>query len=168
MKKTPSFLACLALAVLATSAHAGSKFYKWTDAQGVTHYTAEPPPSTVKGASEVKVRSQHVPEEVADAATSAQEAGNNAQKTDAKDKGKDQGQAKSKEKEKDKEQKKEGAAGNERYAERCTKLNADLDTMKTHTQIRVSDGKGEAKLLSDEEKNAKQDEVQRQIKAFCE
>lgn len=166
MKKTHSFLACLALAVLATSAQAGSKFYKWTDAQGVTHYTAEPPPSTVKGASEVKVRSQQLPEEAADAATSAQEAGNNAQKTDTK--GKDQDQAKSKEKEKDKEQKKEGAAGNERYAERCTKLNADLDTMKTHTQIRVSDGKGEAKLLSDEEKNAKQDEVQRQIKAFCE
>lgn len=165
MKKTHSCLACLALAVLATSAQAGSKFYKWPDAQGVTHYTAEPPPNTVKGASEVRVRSQHVPEEVA---TSAQETGNNAQKTGDKDKDKSKDKSKDKDKEQEKEQKKEGAAGNQRYAERCTKLNADLDTMKTHPQIRVSDGKGEAKLLSDDEKNAMQDEVQRQIKAFCE
>lgn len=164
MKKTLFLLTALALATQATTAQAGAKFYKWTDAQGVTHYTAEPPPNTVKDASEVKVRNQPLPDEAADAATSAQAAGDNAQKPGEKGKGKDQAKGKGK----DKEQKKEGAAGNERYAERCTQLKADLNTMKTFAKVRVSEGSGEPRLLTDEEKSAQQDEVQRQIKAFCE
>lgn len=165
MKTIPSLLTCLAIAVASLPAHAASKFYKWTDEQGVTHYTIDPPPATAKAAGEVKVRAQHTPvdEAPAAAATGKAGAGGGAPGKDDKAKGKD------KEKEKDKDAaKKDPKPGDERYAERCQKLRADLQTIQEHARVRVSDGEGEARTLSDEEKTAKQDEIQRQIKAFCE
>jgi type IV secretory pathway VirB10-like protein len=166
MKTITPLLACLALLVATAPAHAGSKFYKWTDEQGVTHYTAEPPPSSAKGTSEVKVRSRYMSEDEAAKATPAAAAGSAA--APGKD-DKAAGKGKDKEKPKEKEKAKDAKEGSERYAERCKKLQSDLQTMQEHARIRVSDGSGgEARVLSEEEKNAKQDEVQRQIKAFCE
>ncbi|MDF2446202.1 MAG: hypothetical protein K0S46_1438 [Moraxellaceae bacterium] len=168
MKTISPLIACLAVLVATAPAHAGSKFYKWTDEHGVTHYTAEPPPSSAKGASEVKVRSRYQSEEEAAKAAPAAAAGGTAA-PGKDDKAAGKGKDKDKPKEKEKEKAKDAKEGSERYAERCKKLQSDLQTMQEHARIRVSDGSGgEARVLSEEEKNAKQDEVQRQIKAFCE
>lgn len=161
MKTIPSLLTCLAIAVATVPAQAASKFYKWTDEQGVTHYTIDPPPATAKASSEVKVRNPYTSVDAPAAPADGKAAGGAAAGKDDKAKGKD--------KEKDKDTaKKDDKAGDERYAERCQKLRADLQTIQEHARVRVSDSGGEARTLSDEEKSAKQDEIQRQIKAFCE
>lgn len=166
MKTIPSLLTCLAIALATVPAQAASKFYKWTDEQGVTHYTIDPPPATAKASSEVKVRQPYTSADAPAAPADSKPAGGGgAAGKDDKAKGKD----KEKDKEKDKDKaKKDDKAGDERYAERCEKLRADLQTIQEHARVRVTDTSGEARTLSDEEKTAKQDEIQRQIKAFCE
>lgn len=50
-----ALLASTLLVVLTGHASAGNEFYKWTDKDGVTHYTESPPPDGVS-ATEVRTR----------------------------------------------------------------------------------------------------------------
>ena len=54
MKITTALAVLLGGLSLSTGA-AADQFYKWTDAQGVTHYSADPPPKSATSTSEVKV-----------------------------------------------------------------------------------------------------------------
>jgi hypothetical protein len=157
MKKTLPLIACLSLILAAPAMLGAAKFYKWTDAQGVTHYSEGPPPESSRNASEVKVPTR---------LPSGSPAPANAPKAAASPAKKD-GKADKKEG-KVSEKSEEAAAGNERYAERCKQLRTNLQTMQEHARIKVSDEKGESRVLSDEEKNNQLDDIQRQIKAYCE
>jgi hypothetical protein len=161
MKTTTSLLSCLALGGLllaAAPADAAAKFYKWTDEQGATHYSEDPPPSTVKGASEVKVRTRlpYSSEEKAAAPQAGKETAS-AKKDDKKD---DKSKGK-------KEEAPKAPPAPEQYAEKCKKLNSDLQTMQEHERVKVTDASGEPRVLTSDEKSARQDSIQREIKAFC-
>jgi hypothetical protein len=149
--KTTTALAVL-LGMLAHPAWAAEQFYKWTDEQGVTHYSADPPPKSATSTSEVKV-STRLPSDGEDAPPAAP-------KQDAPDR-KD-GDKKAADADKP-------ATGKvpPQYAERCKTLQSNLQTMQEHGRVKTTDDKGEVRVLSDEEKQKELDDTQRQIKAFC-
>lgn len=158
MKTTISLFACLGLMLASPAAVSAAKFYKWTDAQGVTHYSEDPPPESATSTSEVKVPtrlpsgSQPANKDVAPAKKDdkAAKKDDKAKKSDAVEK------------------KEDAVGGSDRYAERCKQWRANIQTMEEHPRVKVSDEKGESRVLTEEEKDARKDEIQRQIKAFCE
>lgn len=155
MRTSASLAAFLGTLLLATSAQA-AQFYKWTDEQGVTHYSADPPPKSVGNASEVKVKTR-LPAD-SEAATS------NLEKQRADSKKADKAAPK-------KDDAAPAAAtkpSQERYAEKCKNLQSDLKTMEEHARISVTDDKGEVRSLTEEEKQQRVDDTKRQVKAFCE
>lgn len=149
-------VALLGAVLLASPVMAG-QFYKWTDEQGVTHYSEEPPPHTAKNAAEVKVQTR-TPSGTAAAVENLQKQRDAATKamTDA---------AKDKKTPADTPPAK---ADKSQYAERCKQLHTNLETMESHGRVTEMNEKGEKRVLPDEEKNKRMDETKRQIKAFCE
>ncbi|HET8731402.1 MAG TPA: DUF4124 domain-containing protein [Moraxellaceae bacterium] len=166
MKTATYCLAVLALALGASTAEA-AKFYKWTDAEGVTHYSADPPPEGKAKASEIRVKT-------APAADSTQASDTTAGSQDGKAKGADASKDKSKDKakgDKKSDDQSAKAAGKEpaKYAEKCKQLHSDLDTLQEHTRVRQRDATtGEERFMTDDEKSSRLDDTQRQIKAYCE
>jgi hypothetical protein len=162
MKMTTALAACFGMMLTSSVACAG-QFYKWTDAQGVTHYTEEPPPASATGASEVKVSTKLPSGSQPAAAATAKKPGDKGGKSGATATGKKDG--------------KTPAAGDKpaaddkvpgQYAEKCKTLQANLQAMQEHARVKVADEKGETRVLTDEEKQSQLDETQRSIKAFCE
>lgn len=143
--------ALIALALGASTAEA-AKFYKWVDEHGTTQYTAAPPPA---GAKSSEVRVQVKPGSATPATPAAAAAPGKAK---ADDKAKAKGQ----------EQKADAGKGPEQYAEKCKGLRANLQAMEEHGRVKEMTESGEARVLTDEEKNARLDETRREIKAFCE
>lgn len=168
MKKTIGLAAAIALALSATPALA-AKFYKWTDADGVTHYSADPPPATAK-ASEVKVRTRRAAEDAEPAADATEaSAGQPAGAAAPAAAGSAPAKAKEPAKPEDAAGKdKKPETGKERYAEKCKQLRSNLQAMEEHGRVKESDDKGNVRVLTDDEKNERLDATQRQIKAFCE
>lgn len=162
MKTTTALSAVLGLLLATTVVGAAEKFYKWTDAQGATHYSETPPPDPATKASAVKVQTR-LPSGSAEAAEDLQKQRDSANKT-AKE-GKDKKDSDSKDAKKTSTP--AGGKASEKYAEKCKQLQANLQTMQEHARIKISDEKGEARILTQEEKDSKQDDIQREIKAYC-
>lgn len=155
MKKSIALASLLALALGVSAAHA-AKFYKWTDAKGVTHYTIDPPPPGAKS-SELRIKTQSYSD--AEEATPAPAAGPKSKADAAKEKPAPSGKTK---------EEKPVPPAPERYAERCKTLRANLETIQAHAQVRETDDKGQTRMLTAEEKTARTDDLQREIKAYCE
>lgn len=156
MKMTPALAAFLGTLLLASPAMA--QIYKWTDEKGVTHYSADPPPANASNASQVKVQTR-LPSD-SEAATQNLEK-QRAESRKAAEAGKSS-------KAEDKKSAVPAKQPPEQYAERCKSLRGNLKTIQENARIRLTDEKGETRMLSEEEKQAKLDDTQRQIKAFCE
>lgn len=154
MKTTITLGAFFGLLLAAPIADA-AQFYKWTDEQGVTHYSADPPPKSAGNASEVKVRTK-LPSGSAAAAENLQKQRDEEKKSAEKAAKKD-GKAD-----------KAAAKTPERHAEKCKQLQTSRQTLEDYARVKETDANGEVRVLSPEEKEERVDEVQRQIKAFCE
>lgn len=152
--KLLSFHAALLGATLLASPVMAGQFYKWTDEQGVTHYSEEAPPQTAKNAAEVKVQTR-TPSGAAAAVENLQK------QREATTKAMTEAAAK------DKKTSAGTPADKSQYAERCKQLRANLETMESHGRISELDAKGEKRILPDEEKNKRMDDTKRQIKAYC-
>ena len=160
MKITTALAVLLGGLSLSTGA-AADQFYKWTDAQGVTHYSADPPPKSATSTSEVKV-STKVPSGSGEAASALEKQRADARKTA------DKATAKDKDAKPDPAGKADaGKAPPAQYAEKCKTLQANLQAMQEHGRVKMANDKGEVSILSDEEKQKQMDDTQRQIKAFC-
>lgn len=159
MKMTSTLAALLATFLLAGTVEA-AQFYKWTDEQGVTHYSEEPPPASASKSSEVKVRTR-LPSGAQEAQqkAAAEKSGTAA----SKDAGADKKNGKTAPAKATEEKK-----STEQYAEKCKTLRANLEAMQNHGRVKASGADGEVRVLTDEEKNQRMDETQREIKAFCE
>lgn len=153
MKMTTTGAALLG-ALLMASVAAAAQFYKWTDEQGVTHYSEDPPPKSATGTSEVKVQTR-LPSDSDEAVSNLQKQRDETLK--ASDKAKEDAT----------KSKVDVSKAPEKYAEKCKTLQANLQAMQEHGRVKETDDKGEVRVLTDEEKNNRMDETQRQIKAFC-
>lgn len=142
------------LAISGISLHAtAAQVYKWTDSEGVTHYSENPPPSNAQESSTIKVKTR-LPEGYDQAQENRQKA-LDAQKEKAKQAATS---ATNSPKTADKSQNKE----------RCVALRANLETMTTNPRVRVQDEKtGEIRVLPDEEKNKQMAETRNRIKEEC-
>lgn len=150
MKKT---LTCLALAGLVLSAPAmAAKYYKWTDARGVTHYSETPPPPEAVSSGEVRVQT-NLPSD----SESAVERLEKQRAETLKNMNAPAAGAPAATPKVDKSQ----------YAERCKQLRANLQTMQNSGRVKEQDEKGETRVLTDDEKKQRMDDAERQIKAFC-
>ena len=163
MKTRQTLLACLALTLAAPAALAAANFYKWTDEKGVTHYSESPPPEASTNATKVKVPTRLPSGALAQPAPAAG-------KADTQKAGDKKGQAAekpAKDSSKETAQASEAKPGAGRYAEKCKELDQYLETMNQHGRIKITEEGGTTRVLSDEEKTAKIDDLQRQRQAFC-
>lgn len=162
MKTSIALASLLALALGASAAHA-AKFYKWTDEKGVTHYTVDPPPPGAKS-SEVRIKTSSY----SDAEEPAPAAGTPLNKKAAGTGKGDAAKGKANAGATGKKEDKAVPPAPERYAERCKTLRTNLETIQAHAQVRETDPSGETRMLSNEEKTARTEDLQREIKAYCE
>lgn len=155
MKTTTVLSIFLGLLLASTTVSAAQKFFKWTDEKGVTHYSEAPPEDPKTKTSAVKVQTKlpsgslSKSEDKKDNEKKPSKSSEAATKSDIKT------PATATEKTADK------------YAEKCKKLNANLKSMQEHPRVRVTNDKGESRILSQEEKDSQTDDIQREIKAFC-
>ncbi len=153
MRKSTYLMAgLLGLGCLLSLPASAGQVYKWTDENGQTHYSENPPPSSAKQSSTLQVKTK-LPEGTAEAMEARNKALAEREKA-AKDKAK-------------------AAAANTpagakaQNAERCQQLKNNLKTLTDYGRVRISDEKGENRVMSDEEKQQKMAETQKQIKEDC-
>jgi hypothetical protein len=158
MKTTITLAALLGFLLITTPVNASEQFYKWTDAQGATHYTTDPPPKNINNATEVKIGTK-LP-------SGSQEA--------SEPKKADTAKADPKAEKKDKEKNKDSTASKTsntkppaQYAEKCKQLQGNLQALQDHPLVKETNDKGDVTVLGGDEKQSRLDETQRQIKAFC-
>lgn len=157
MRLVMPLLLGLGLSAGALAASQG-QMYKWTDDKGVVHYS-DSVPENVTNAQPIRAGGR-LPAD-APAAQAAREQQLGAQKKAAAEKDAEKAG-------KPAPASTEPAAKDKRYEERCQKLRENLNVLQNRGRIREADEKGETRYLSDEEKQQRLDDVQRQIKAFCE
>lgn len=153
MKTTTALAAFLGTLLLASPVVAD--IYKWKDEKGVTNYGAEPPVSA-KNVIPVKV-SGRLPSDSEAAVQSLEKQREDAKKALDEKAKKPTTPTPSADKK-----------APDQYAERCKQLHDNMKVMQEHAQIRIAGEDGQGKTLTEEEKQSKMDETQRQIKAFCE
>lgn len=161
-------LAAFSATLLLSSTVVAAQFYKWTDDQGATHYSEEPPPASVGKASEVKVRTKLPSGSRAAAEAQAAAAATVTGKAKGGDKADTAGTPGKKNEKPADTVPASDTKTPEQYAEKCKTLRANLEAMQAHGRVRETAADGSVRSLSDEEKQKRMDETQRQIKGFCE
>lgn len=134
-----ALLASTLLVLLAGHASAGNAFYKWTDKDGVTHYSESPPPDGVSG-TEVRTR---------DTASSDQEKALERlqERREAADK------ARSAAAKRESEAAREKAEPEAVAKERCEQYRKNLEVLRTKPVVRSRDPEtGEETVLDTEQR----------------
>jgi Domain of unknown function (DUF4124) len=146
MTRTIFFLG-LSLSV-ATAFAAQSQVYKWTDAQGVVHYSDAPPPTTQANVQQVRVSGGDRPHAVEGDATPDAPAAKPADPTppDAT------AQAATPETSHDKD---------------CANARSNLELLQSKFQVSVAGSDGKAVALDDKARQAQIADMNAQIATFC-
>ena len=150
---TISFFACVALGV-----QAEQDFYKWVDEKGVTHYSQSPPEGMNKESrvETVNVRTRipvDAEKALADLEKKRGELNKGREEAAAKENGKkNAGQLDAKTRELNKEN--------------CVQWQKDLETLQK-ANIREDDGKGNIKVMTEEDKKKRLEQTRKNIKDFC-
>ncbi|MGI1678791.1 MAG: DUF4124 domain-containing protein [Cellvibrionaceae bacterium] len=136
-------LSCIA----STPAIAAKNYYKWTDANGVTHYSAQRPNGTeaetvvIKGGRTTTSSSQgNQPAPKPTGNTDATEPTTVAEKEKTQDL---------------------------KDPTRCKAAKENVETIKNHARIRVKDDNGEYRYLDEQEKTKRLNNAQQAIKESC-
>ena len=133
----------LALAAASTAFAAGGQVYKWTDAQGVVHYSDAPPPTTQSNVQTVRVtggdRPHDVPASAPAEANAAQQPGQNqvAQNTPAD------------------------------HSKDCATARSNLELLQSKFQVNVTDSNGKAVALDDKSRQVQIADMNAQISLYC-
>ncbi|HEX5277894.1 MAG TPA: DUF4124 domain-containing protein [Fluviicoccus sp.] len=151
MKKqliTISFLSAFAI-----SAIAGEDFYKWVDDKGVTHYSQNPPETAGKTSVQtvnVRTRIPHDSEQaIADLEKKRAEL-LKSKEDGAKKKGDD----------------KTAASEKELNKAKCPQWKQDLEVLQK-ANVSEDDGKGNVKVMSEEDKKKRIELTQKYLKDYC-
>lgn len=153
MRNTLTTLLSLTLifAGLAVSETVFAKMYKWVDENGVTQYTATPPPSgdfkTIKPPSKPAVDPVKAKGEF--------------------DKRLDAFNKRLEEKDKAKKQADEEAAKNAKAQENCNKARKNLTLLQTKVRVRYTEKDGSTRYLTDKEREANLKRAKDAIKSYC-
>ena len=142
----------------ACSCMAGT-IYQWVDAQGVPHFS-DSAPNNAAGKDVQKLEIHAAPS--SDASSEIKQL-NKEQDQQAQADSKDAARAAAAAKAKAR-----ADAAAKDNIERCRQLREDLTVMNEHGRVREMDPKtGQAVILSEDDKEARMKEIQKQISAFC-
>lgn len=135
----------LALTAVSTAFAAGGQVYKWTDAQGVVHYSDAPPPTTQANVQTVRVTGGDRPHDVpasAPAEANAAQPGQNqvAQNTPP-------------------------AAAD--HSKDCATARSNLELLQSKFQVNVTDSNGKAVPLDDKNRQVQIADMNAQISLYC-
>ena len=148
----PPLLVAVCLAsLLAMSTPAAAKLYKWVDENGVTQYTATPPP---------KADFKELKEPPKPAVPPAKAKTDLEQRIEDFNKRRDEG-AKSKA-----EADKKAAELAQQKAD-CAQAKTNLSYYETHTRIKFKDKDGNITFLGEDQRQAKMQEIRDRIKKLC-
>jgi hypothetical protein len=131
-------------ALLGTGSAAAEQFYKWKDADGVTHYTNTPPPAGVQ-ADKLAVKPAPLAADPAAPTESAPADGSSGTPADGRS----------------------TAAAAQRSAA-CATAQTTLNTLKSNAFVTMDkDGDGVSELLSPEEQNAQIGASEERVRTLC-
>lgn len=143
---------CLLVASVALTCFAGEKYYKWVDADGVTHYTLQEPADQATETVQVS-KSPTAP-----AATGVK----------ADDKAKSTAGDTAPPSAKSEQTPEQAAQVAAKRAENCAAARRNMETLEVHARVMVMDNKtGENRYISEEEHAQWRADSERQIAAFC-
>jgi Tfp pilus assembly protein PilV len=143
MTRTIFFLALMATS---TAFAASGQVYKWTDAQGVVHYSDAPPPTTQSNVQTVRVTGGDRPHDVA-ASTSGEQ---NATQPPG------QNQV---------AQNSPPAAAD--HSKDCATARSNLELLQSKFQVTVTDSSGKAVPLDDKTRQVQIADMNAQIAVYC-
>jgi Tfp pilus assembly protein PilV len=136
----------LALAAASTAFAASGQVYKWTDAQGVVHYSDAPPPTTQANVQTVRVTGGDRPHDVAGSAPAeadaTQQPGQNQVAQNAP------------------------AAAND-HSKDCATARSNLELLQSKFQVNVTDSNGKAVALDDKSRQVQIADMNAQISLYC-
>ncbi len=146
------------LVMVATDCLAGT-IYQWVDAQGIPHFS-DSAPANSSGEPVKKLEIHAAPSSDANSEIKKLDSYQEQQgKADSKDASRASAAAKAKAR---------AEAASKDNAERCRQLQEDLKVMNEHGRVREMDpSTGQAVILSENDKETRMKEVQKQISAFC-
>lgn len=144
-----------------------AEVYKWVDENGGVHYSEAPPPADAKTKSSVRVNTR-LPEGAAEAQEQRAKAQADADKAekDAADKAKKDAADKGKKDKKDKDAK-AIAQAKEANKANCPQWRTDLATMGQHGRVRSTDESGNITVMSEEDRQQRIDDTQKNIDTYC-
>jgi len=146
MTRTITFLAmCLAVA---TAFAAQSQVYKWTDAQGVVHYSDAPPPTTQANVQQVRISGGDRPHAVEGDATDASA----SKPADATPPETTVAQA---------------APPANSHDKDCANARSNLELLQSKFQVSVTGSDGKAVALDDKARQAQIADMNAQIATYC-
>ena len=141
----------LGLCVATAAAHAaGGQVYKWTDAQGVVHYSDAPPPTTQSNVQTVRVSGGDRPHAIDQTAAETPADAAQTPPTDTPA---------------PKEQVLVDNADNRRKA--CQSAHNNLDLLNSKFPVSVTGADGKAKALDDKSRQAQIADANAQIALYC-
>ncbi len=140
--RTPHWILICLLAGITSYGFAGkSSFYKWTDENGVTHYSEYKPRDQVTEKVDIRT-GQSSPADEPNEPSSAQDSDNLAQNDEVD--------------------------GDLKDPERCEAARKNLETLNGFTRVRTKDpDTGEIRYLTEEEKNQRRQQSQKAIDESC-
>jgi len=138
------------LLVLAPTVMA-AQVYKWVDAQGITHFGAQPP----EGSSAATVNTNSAPPKASSNFPPPAPKPTLPPTEDAKQKAVDD------------KVKQEVAQQEAQRVKQCEQLRVDLAQMKNNPRIRVDDGSGELRRITEEERQARIAKSEQDIRENC-
>ena len=135
----------MAMAAASTAFAAGGQVYKWTDAQGVVHYSDAPPPTTQSNVQTVRVTGGDRPHDVGsstpaepDAAPPQQPGQNQVAQNAPSD-----------------------------FAKNCATARSNLELLQSKFQVNVTDANGKAVALDDKSRQVQIADMNAQISLYC-
>jgi hypothetical protein len=128
------------------SAACAGQIYKWVDAQGITHFTAQPPQAG-QASLVPPAKQPPSPPSVAAPATPAQDAESTQADIDAR-------------------VRKEVAAKEKERADYCVSVRTNLAQLRNNPRLRM-DVNGEMRRVSEDERQAKIAEAEKAIDEYC-
>jgi hypothetical protein len=138
----------LALTAASTAFAASGQVYKWTDAQGVVHYSDAPPPTTQSNVQTVRVTGGDRPHDVAPATTS----------TESTDGQQQPGQNQV-------AQNSPAAAAD--HSKECATARSNQELLQSKFQVTVTDASGKVVPLDDKARQVQLAAANAQVNVYC-
>jgi hypothetical protein len=124
-------------------AQAAQDYYKWTDENGVTHYSARKPHNQAAEVISIKTGQRVAVPAPSQRSTSTGPSTETARQSSG------------------------GSGGNLKDPERCKNAQDNLETMRSNARVRMREENGEIRYLSEEEKAQKIQEFEKAMAESC-